>query len=344
MNFIIDGASAFFDFCNVAFVSQEPVWHTDHQIVHSNVGGDLLSFGGNSQGDIVLIVPPQAGHHSCIADFAERQSLVETLLPLAQVFAVEWKPADLGRKDETVDNLICQLDDFANFLGGKVHLIGLCQGGWLSAMFAALFPEKVSSLMLGAAPIDFRVGNSKVKKMVDEMPMDLYRFLVEMGGGLLRGDVMLTGWKNTNPHDRYISDYLDILLAVGDETKMSRIKKFRTWYEYVQDISGAWYLQVVKQLFKENKLISGDFLTNWGKVDLSNISCPVAMLAGEKDDVTPWEQVYALADHVSTPVEQQFKATIPGCGHIGVFMKKESQYYWIEAFNFCTNGNAALAA
>jgi pimeloyl-ACP methyl ester carboxylesterase len=33
-------------------------------------------------------------------------------------------------------------------LGGKVDLIGLCQGGWMALIYAARFPEKVGNTSL----------------------------------------------------------------------------------------------------------------------------------------------------------------------------------------------------
>jgi len=49
--------------------------------------------------------------------------------------------------------------------GGKVHLIGLCQGGWLCAMFAARFPGKAQSLVLAGAPVDTDAGHGNIGRM-----------------------------------------------------------------------------------------------------------------------------------------------------------------------------------
>jgi len=45
-----------------------------------------------------------------------------------------------------------------------VNLVGLCQGGWMSAMCAARFPRKVASLVLAGAPIDTDAGNGPIKR------------------------------------------------------------------------------------------------------------------------------------------------------------------------------------
>jgi len=147
----------------------------------------------------------------------------------------------------------------------------------------------------------------------------------------MRGGAMLFGWKLTNPYERYVEDYLNIWKSIENDNKLKKVRKFRQWYEYTQNISGKWYLQAVSELFKKNKLIKGELKILHRFVDLKQIDCPVAMIAGSNDDITPFEQVYALEDHVSTNKDDIFKTVIPGSGHIGVFMGTKSQAYWAEA-------------
>ena len=326
-------------YCSELVISEKPEWISDYSVVAEDKAYRLLCF--NEAVDTgeppVLIIPPQAGHHSSIADFgAQAQSLVQTSIAATEnrVFALEWKNS--VRKYETIDDLTLYLDVCIDAAGGSVHLIGLCQGGWLSAIYAAVFPQKVKSLLIGAAPIDFKAGDSKLHKFVDKIPMEGYDWIVKSGGGFLRGDVMLSGWKLTSPYERYVEDYINIWKNIGNDDKLLRSRKFRVWYEYTQNISGKWYLQAVSELFKKNRLIKGELHVLHRDVDLSKITCPVAMLAGEKDNITPKEQIYALGDYVGTPEKEQFKRVIPKSGHIGVFMRTDSQDHWAEALVFVT--------
>ena len=61
-------------------------------------------------------------------------------------------------KDLEIDNYLAEVVVAIDDLGGRVNLVGLCQGGWVSAMVAARFPEKVNSLVLAGAPIDTDAG------------------------------------------------------------------------------------------------------------------------------------------------------------------------------------------
>jgi poly(3-hydroxybutyrate) depolymerase len=324
-------------YCSELMITERPDWISRYDVVVDDPAYRLLSFNTKQKNDSVpvLIVPPQAGHHSCIADFGSpEQSLVNTCAKRTGnvVYGLEWKNSI--RLEETIDDLVLYLDVCVENAGGRAHLIGLCQGGWLATIYAAIYPEKVASLLLGAAPIDFHAGESKVQDFVKRIPMKGYEMMVRSGGGFLRGDVMLSGWKMTNPYDRYVQDYLNLWASIQDDDKLERSKKFRTWYEYTQNISGRWYLQAVYELFKKNKLITGTLRILHRNVDLKRITCPVAMLSGERDDITPFEQVDALADYVSTPKKNMFKRVIPKAGHIGVFMRTGSQPHWDEALGF----------
>ena len=50
--------------------------------------------------------------------------------------------------------------------GGRVNLVGDCQGGWLAAIYAALHPERVNTLTIAGAPIDFHAGDAVIHDSV----------------------------------------------------------------------------------------------------------------------------------------------------------------------------------
>ncbi len=104
-------------------------------------------------------------------------------------WSVCWSPIGKVRrvamKDFDIDKYLADMDKAVETLGGSVHLIGLCQGGWMSAMYTALFPAKVRSLVLAGAPIDADAGNGAIKEMAHSLPMSFYE---ESGGSRRRLD------------------------------------------------------------------------------------------------------------------------------------------------------------
>ena len=55
------------------------------------------------------------------------------------------------------------------------------------------------------------------------------------------------------------------------------------------------------------------------RLNLKAIVCPLYLLAGESDDITTKEQVFAAETLVGTPEGRIEKKLVPG-GHIGLFM------------------------
>jgi polyhydroxyalkanoate depolymerase len=268
-----------------------------------------------------LVDAPHAGHTAVIADYHQGQSLIETLLAngIDHVALTDWKSATEDTKDFGIDCYLADVVVAIDDLGGRVNLVGLCQGGWMSAMIAARFPEKVNSLVLAGAPIDTDAGDGPIKRMAKATPMSFYEELVEVGGGVMRGKHMLQGWKNMHPAQHYIRDHIDLYERLDDPAYLAKEETFESWYENPIDLPGRWYLQVIEQLFKENRLAKGKFIGLGRTLDLRNITCPTYLLAGADDDITTSEQVLDAAKYIGTPKDRIVQKTVPG-GHIGLFM------------------------
>ena len=153
---------------------------------------DFSTHRSSTSAPPVLIDPPYAGHSSSIVDYAKGQSLVETLRAAGhdRILVMDWKSATTEMKDYDIDTYLAEINVVVDELRTPVHLVGLCQGGWMSAMYASRFPGKVRSLVLAGAPIDTDAGNGPIKRIAHRLPMSVYRNLVAAGGGLMRGDVI----------------------------------------------------------------------------------------------------------------------------------------------------------
>ena len=57
-----------------------------------------------------------------------------------------------------IDDYLSALNVAVDQIGGKVDLVGLCQGGWMALVYAARFPAKVRKLVLAGAPVDIRAA------------------------------------------------------------------------------------------------------------------------------------------------------------------------------------------
>ncbi|MGZ5979168.1 MAG: alpha/beta fold hydrolase, partial [Isosphaeraceae bacterium] len=251
----------------------------------------------------ILVDPPYAGHSSTIADYAKGQSLVETLLGagLDRVLVTDWKSATDAMRNFDIDKYLAEINVAVDDLGGAVHLIGLCQGGWMCAMFAARFPAKVRSLVLAGAPIDTDAGDGPIKKLAHLLPLNTYQEMVDIGGGRMLGKTMLAGWKDMHSGEQFMGKYLDLFAHIEDKCYIERTERFERWYENPIDLPGVYYLQAVKLVFKENRLAKGTFVGLGRRLALKDITVPAYLLAGESDDITTEEQVFNAERLIGTP-------------------------------------------
>jgi poly(3-hydroxybutyrate) depolymerase len=314
---------------------RRPTWSTANEIVFEAPIARLRDFSPAERGAVIptLVLPPQAGHDSCIVDYSPDQSQMRTVIAsgLTHAYSLDWIGATDETKDSTVEDYLKVIDQAVEHAGGKVNLIGDCQGGWLATIYAAIHPERVNTLTIGGAPIDFHAGNPAIIAAINCFAptgdLAFYRSLVESGNGRLDGKHLLNGFIVMQPQAE-VSRQLSLLAHIDDEAHVARYREFEDWFKYTQPIPGAFYLWIVEQLFRDNKMIRGELEVGGERVDLAQIKCPLNLLAGSTDHITPAPQVFALADYASTEEADVVRATAPG-GHLGLFMGHDSlENYW----------------
>jgi poly(3-hydroxybutyrate) depolymerase len=149
-----------------------------------------------------------------------------------------------------------------------------------------------------------------------------YEALVAADGGVLKGEHMLGGFILIQPADE-IARQLELFLHLGDDAYVARYNEFEDWFKHTQDIPGAFYLWIVRHLFRDNALISGTLEISGRRVSLGELDMPLNLLAGATDHITPPDQVFAIADLASTAQELVHRDVTSG-GHLGLFMGHEA--------------------
>jgi poly(3-hydroxyalkanoate) synthetase len=306
-----------------------PRWATRHRIVRSTPLTRLRDFSAPSPSGVVptLVLPPQAGHDSCIVDYSPEQSQMRTIraVGLDRAFSLDWIGANQETKDATISDYLAEVAAAVDHIGGPVNLVGDCQGGWLATIYAALHPENVNTLTIAGAPIDFHTGDAVIHEHVQALSDDGLRFykqLVKLGNGVLKGEFLLGGFIVIKPENE-LGKQFQLLANLNQRRHVDRYRLFEDWYKHTQDIAGPFYLWLVEHLFRDNELVRGTLRVDGRPVDLRRISCPINMMAGATDHITPPAQVFALADHVSTPPKDMLARTTTG-GHLGLFMGNEA--------------------
>jgi len=225
-----------------------------------------------------------------------------------------------------VDDSLGSIFECIDALGGRVHLLGVCQGGWESACAVALEPDVAASLTLVAAPVDFHAGAGILKFVARGLPQSFYQALVAMGLGRMKGEFISTGFDNLVPFERYWLIPLSVWNHLDDPAWMERYHQLNDWYRARKDLPGPMYLKVVQDLFKDNKLIQGRFVALGRRVDLGRITCPLTLVAGNRDHITPPAQVWAAEGVVGSA---QVTRVEIDAGHVGTFMGRSAlQDHW----------------
>ncbi len=308
-------------------------WSTPNHVIYEHHTLKLRHFP-NRQADRalpVLVVPPQAGHHSNICDYSVEQSMVRVFHRYGyDVYVCHWLSCTPEYKNYGLEEMLKltneAVDEVLKQTGSKrLHLVGECQGGWQAAVYAALFPGKVATLVSAAAPVDVTAAVSDIRN--DSMaPMEFFEYLVAIGGGMMDGEYILWGFKNMQPDEHYVRKYYTLwrMIDNGDEEGLENYVRFQNWFEYTQKLPGQFYLDIIRNVFKENNLTKAGAFSLLGRpVNLGNIICPVIIMAGQKDHITPPAQAFSLKNFVGTGRKDIVEVMTEGA-HIGTIEGNQS--------------------
>lgn len=330
----------FINYIKAAIVIPQSYWSTENEIIYKNKTMLLRQF--NKEGMPVLILPPQAGHHSNICDYAPEQSLVRVLMSRGfNVFVTEWLSASLQYRNLGIEDYIKLTDEAVDKIHEitgfeKIHLIGQCQGGWQAAIYTALNPDKITSLIVAASPIDIDAEHCMLLDYA-RIP-GLCEYWVDLFGGLMPGWIVLQGFKSLDPIEHYWNKYLKLFKNVikDDKKAIGRYRRFENWYECTQNLPGRFYLEAVNWIFRNNDLVKpGKIKIDEKPVDFRNIKCPLVLLAGKKDDISPPAQTFAMDKYVNS--KDIIKILSEG-GHIGTLMGNKSlKENWTKIADWVAN-------
>jgi poly(3-hydroxyalkanoate) synthetase len=311
-----------------------PRWHSRNEVVLASPFALLRDFSAGDT-DVVptLLFPPLAGHASCIID-KKGQSQVQLCIKmgLTRLCSFDWLSCTSATKNTTeVDRLefITRAVDLIAGPGGKVNIVGDCQGGWEATLWAALHPERVNTLTVAGAPIDTSAGDGPAQKLMPILiprgNLALFKAMVRAYGGIVPGISNVMGAIAMHPAT-HVAEHLKVYWHVHDREYLDHFSDFYDWYLHPVNLPGQLYLWAVEHLFVNNELFTGELTVAGQTVSLRAITCPVFLLGGEEDDTTPWQQVHNMRHAVGSSLVRWYLA--PG-GHIGLFIGRQSQAeYW----------------
>ncbi len=314
----------------------------------------------------VLIVAPLSGHYATLL-----RDTVKTMLQDHKVYITDWKNARTVPLSEGAFHL----DDYVNYVQefirhlqskyGNCHVISVCQPtvpvfAAISLMASRGETTPLSMTMMGG-PIDARLSPTSVNNLATTKPYEwfennvIYRVPSNFAGAGRRvypGFLQHTGFVAMNPsnHARSHYDYFKDLIK-GDDASAEVHRKFYDEYNAVLDMDADYYLETIKTVFQEFKLVNGtwDVMSTKGKAERvkpGDIKTTAVMtVEGELDDISGAGQTRAALDMcsgVSANKKKHFE--VKGAGHYGIFSGRrwrDMVYPAVKAFILESNKAAA---
>ena len=327
---------------------------------------DAATFAKIKDEPAVLIVAPLSGHYATLL-----RDTVKTMLKDHKVYITDWKNA----RNVPLSEGAFHLDDYVNYVQefirhlqtkyGNCHVISVCQPtvpvfAAISLMASRGETTPLSMIMMGG-PIDARLSATAVNDLATAKPYEwfennvIYRVPGSFPGAGRRvypGFMQHTGFVAMNP-DRHASSHYDYFknLIKGDDASTEAHRKFYDEYNAVLDMDADYYLETIKTVFQEFKLVNGTWEVMSVDGQLERVkpgdikTTAVMTVEGELDDISGPGQTRAALDLCSgVPDSQKKHLDAIGAGHYGIFSGRrwrETVYPAVKAF--ILEKNAALA-
>jgi poly(3-hydroxyalkanoate) synthetase len=131
---------------------------------------------------------------------------------------------------------------------------------------------------------------------------------------------MAAMWPREQDQETRIVNALQISPPFTTNEARAAVAAFLAWDERPLDLPGPYYREVVKWLYRENRLARGDFPALGKLLKPGDLESPLFVLAGEADTVAPPAQAFAAAENVSAAVS----TALAPCGHLALFMGRQT--------------------
>ena len=268
-------------------------------------------------------------------DLQEDRSLVRNLLMAGiDLYVVDWgnptRADQFLNFDDYVERYLGSCVEYVFEANGNkpVNMFGICEGGTFATMLAAFRPELFAGLALAITPIDFHGdqdnfwrGEGFLNSWVGNLTKDDINLLIDTHG-MLPGEMTGAVFSALTPIASMTKYNIGLARMEGNEAMMLNFLRMEKWIADRPDHPGEAARQWLNDLYRENKLVNGEFEICGEKIDLKKISCPVINIYAEQDHIIPVSCSKALGKFISK--KNYDEIGFPG-GHVGVFVSRKAQ-------------------
>jgi polyhydroxyalkanoate synthase len=266
-------------------------------------------------------------NRSYILDLRPDKSVVRQYLDRGfDVYMIDWGMPSYENRGWTLKDYVC------GFLGSvvrfmlresgceKLHLLGYCMGGTMSALFTAQNPMLVRSLTLLAAPIDFGDRGTLLNFWTDRNYFDV-DLLVDSYGNC-PGWFLQTCFLFMKPVHNLLGKYIDLYEQMDDPKAIVNFAAMERWVHDNIPVAGGVFREFVKSFYQSNELVRGEFRLDGKRVDLRRIRCPLLLLTAKSDHLAAPSATEGIRPHVGS--RDITSMSIEG-GHVGLVTGSKAQ-------------------
>jgi class III poly(R)-hydroxyalkanoic acid synthase PhaC subunit len=256
-----------------------------------------------------------------ILDIAPKASVLEGLTNMGyEVYLLDWGTPGYEDKKMGLDTYI------QNYLrtavkrairhsgAEEISLIGYCLGGTIASIYASIAEEPIRNLIVATVPIDFGpfAGPDKWAEGLRNGDMNIDHFIDVYG---VVPPQLVEGMFRAIGAPIYFTNYTMLLNRAHDSRYVDKWRRMNKWTQDQVPFAGEACRQLTNDLFKENKLVKGEFMIGNKKADLKNIKANLFVVSGSRDNLILEDQSKPIMDLVSS--KDKTYITVES-GHVGL--------------------------
>lgn len=262
-------------------------------------------------------------------DLQPDRSVIRNLLNEGiEVYMIDWGyPSKKDRflnHDDHVNGYMDGIVDYIRTRHGtsSINLLGICMGGDLCLMYAALHPEKVKNLVITVTPTNFEVQTGLLHVWSKDFNVD--RILKNHGN--MPGDMLNLTFLLVNPARLILDKYVNFISNCHDKIFVENFLRMEKWIFDSPDVPGALFREFITLLYQENQLIQNKLELGGRLVDLNNITMPLLNIYARYDHLVPPETCVDITSRVGSKDTENLCLDT---GHIGIYVSSKSQKLFV---------------
>ena len=282
-----------------------------------------------------------------ILDLQPDKSVVSQYLNRGfDVYMIDWGVPSGADRRLTLEDYVCGLlENAVDFITREhrrrdLHLLGYCMGGTLSTLFTALNPERIKTLTLLAAPIDFGGRESLLSVWTDRKCFDVDALIDAYGN--CPAPFLQSCFLLMKPVQNFVEKYLTFYEQLDNPRFVSNYFAMEQWVNDNVPIAGETFREFVKKLYQGNELVRGEFRLGGRRIDLGQITCPLLVLTAENDHLVDPTSTEGILPHVGS---RDVEAMRIDAGHVGLVVSGKAQKaLWPEATRWLADRSTPTAS